>query len=73
MRQMIPPQIRPAAASASGGGSCARRHTGALANHWKRWDAKPEAVAQRDPQRPFDAMLVRLRLANRRKRRDGKA
>ncbi len=73
MQQTAPPGTRPAAARAGGGGSCAHRHTGALANHWKRWDAKPEAVAQRDLQGLFDAMLVRLRLANRRKRRDGKA
>lgn len=55
------------------GGSGRKYPGGASANHWKRWDAKPEAVAQRDLQGLFDAMLVRLRLANRRKRRDGKA
>ena len=67
MTSECPPWKRPAVIRAAGGGSPTY---GALANHWKRWDAKPEAYA---PEGPFDAMLVRLQLANRRKRRDSKA
>ncbi len=43
------------------------------AAHWKQWDAKPAAKAPKGELRKlFDAALVWLRLANRRKRRDAK-
>ncbi|MCI8828889.1 MAG: hypothetical protein HFE98_08570 [Ruminiclostridium sp.] len=35
-----PPWGHPAARSAEGGGETVQRRR---ANHWKRWDAKPEA------------------------------
>ena len=46
MSEMIPPWHRPAAVCAGGGGS---RSTMARANHWKRWDAKPEAKGRSSP------------------------
>lgn len=52
---MIPPGEVPAAISALGVG---RITCGALANHWKRWDAKPEAEALVGP--PIGVTLVRL-------------
>ena len=36
-----------------------RKNTGVLANHWKRWDAKPEAEVWKES-RSFHMMLVRL-------------
>ena len=51
MFETIPPWHCPTVIRAIGGGS---RNNGALANHWKRWDAKPEAKVQ------ICAMLVRL-------------
>lgn len=68
MEKVDPPWIRPAALCAAGGGSRTQRR---MANHWKRWDAKPEAEAQRELS--LCAMLVRLQLANQRKRWDSKA
>ena len=61
-----PPGECPAAVRAGGGGSGTQ---GAQANHWKQWDAKPEAAA-----RLSRAMLVRLHgiMANHRKRWDAK-
>ena len=46
MSEMIPPWHRPAAVCAGDGGS---RSTIARANHWKRWDAKPEAKGRSSP------------------------
>ena len=46
MTRQEPPWTCPAAIGAVGGGSGRERR--AWANHWKRWDAKPGAVA--DPE-----------------------
>ncbi len=62
MNEAIPPWNWPAARRAYGGGERRR-----LANHWKRWGAKPEAVGGRGL-----PMLVRLHLANQWKRWDSK-
>ena len=49
------------------------RAKGALANHWKQWDAKPEAGAPKGELRKlFDVTLVRLQLANHWKQWDAK-
>lgn len=71
MASEYPPWKRPAAIGVVGGGETV---LDARANHWKQWGAKPEA---RTPEgtcaNPLTLRSFGCSLANRRKRRDGKA